>query len=58
MLVIPGRKGTTCDGPTRRELMRAGSLGIAGLNLAQFFAWQKSATANPKFDGARGFASE
>jgi hypothetical protein len=57
MLVIPGRNCNTCEGPTRRELLRAGSLGIAGLNLAQFFAWQKTATANPKFDGARGFAS-
>jgi hypothetical protein len=57
MLVIPGRKCNTCEGPTRRELLRAGSLGIAGLNLAQFFAWQKTATANPKFNGARGFGS-
>jgi hypothetical protein len=57
MLVIPGRRCNTCEGPTRRELLRAGSLGIAGLNLAQFFAWQKTATANPKFNGARGFGS-
>src|SRR5688572_1233702 len=57
MLVIPGRAGRNCDGPTRRELLRAGSIGIAGLNLAQFFAWQKTAVANPKFEGARGFGS-
>ena len=57
MLVIPGRAGRNCDGPTRRELLRSGSLGIAGLNLAQFFAWQKTAKANPKFEGARGFGS-
>src|SRR4051794_10341810 len=57
MLVIPGRNCTTCEGPTRRELLRAGSIGVFGLNLAQFFAWQKAASANPKFDGARGFAS-
>jgi hypothetical protein len=57
MLVIPGRSGHTCDGPTRRELLRAGSLGIAGLNLAQFFAWQKTAHANPKLEGSRGFGS-
>jgi uncharacterized protein (DUF1501 family) len=57
MLVIPGRPSQTCDGPTRRELLRAGSLGIFGLNLAQFFAWQKAASANPKLEGARGFGS-
>jgi hypothetical protein len=57
MLVIPGRACHTCDGPTRRELIRAGSLGIAGLNLAQFFAWQKTARAAEKYTGARGFAS-
>src|ERR687895_1102423 len=57
MLVIPGLKCNTCEGPTRRELLRTGSLGIAGLNLAQFFAWQKTAIANPKFEGARGFGS-
>jgi uncharacterized protein (DUF1501 family) len=57
MLVIPGRKCHTCEGPTRRELLRAGSLGILGLNLAQFFAWQKSARASAKFAGARGFGS-
>jgi hypothetical protein len=57
MIVIPGRAGRNCDGPTRRELLRAGSIGIAGLNLAQFFAWQKTAVANPKFEGARGFGS-
>jgi hypothetical protein len=32
-------------------------LGIFGLNLAQFFAWQKTALANDKYAGARGFAS-
>ena len=25
MLTIPGRKGSLCDGPTRRELLRVGS---------------------------------
>jgi hypothetical protein len=57
MLVIPGRACHTCDGPTRRELIRAGSLGITGLNLAQFFAWQKTARAADKYAGARGFGS-
>jgi uncharacterized protein (DUF1501 family) len=57
MLSIPGRCAYTCDGPTRRELLRVGSLGLFGLNLAQFFAWQKAAQANPKLAGARGFGN-
>lgn len=57
MLSIPGRCAFTCDGPTRRELLRVGSLGLFGLNLAQFFAWQKAAQANPKLAGARGFGN-
>ena len=43
MLVIPGRRCHTCEGPTRRELLRAGSIGMLGLNLANFLAWQKTA---------------
>ena len=57
MLVIPGRSGHTCEGPTRRELLRAGSLGIFGLSLPQFLAWQGTAQANPKLEGGRGFGS-
>lgn len=57
MLSIPGRCAYTCDGPTRREVLRVGSLGLFGLNLAQFFAWQKAAQANPKLAGARGFGN-
>ena len=55
MLVIPGRKCHTCEGPTRRELLRAGSIGMLGLNLANFLAWQKTAKAAAKYEGARGF---
>ncbi len=42
MLSIPGRGCMTCEGPTRRELLRAGSIGMLGLNLANFFGWQKA----------------
>ena len=45
MLVIPGQKCNTCEGPTRRELLRAGSIGLLGLNLADFLAWQGTAKA-------------
>src|SRR3984957_19514240 len=59
MLNIPGRiAGQTCEGPTRRELLRIGSLGLAGLHLPGFFLSQQAAkaadTAN-KYAGARGF---
>src|SRR6478672_1176315 len=57
MLVIPGRRCHTCEGPTRRELLRAGSIGMLGLNLANFFVWQKTAKAANKYDGARGFGA-
>src|ERR1039457_1615070 len=57
MLFIPGRRCHTCEGPTRRELLRAGSIGMLGLNLANYFAWQKSARAAARYEGARGFNS-
>src|SRR5580765_4701630 len=57
MLVIPGRRCHTCEGPTRRELLRSGSIGLFGLNLANFLALQKNAQAATKFDGARGFGA-
>src|SRR5215510_8896558 len=56
MLVIPGRRCHTCEGPTRRELIRSGSIGLFGLNLASFLAMQKTAQA-AKYEGARGFGS-
>ncbi len=45
MLNIPGRAVHTCEGPTRRELMRIGSLGLAGLHLPGFFLSQASCAA-------------
>src|SRR6266700_200035 len=58
MLVIPGRRCHTCEGPTRRELLRAGSIGMLGLNLANFLEWQGAArAATNKYEGARGFGS-
>src|SRR3984893_14568775 len=56
MLTIPGRKGCLCDGPTRRELLRVGSVGLFGLNLANFFQWQKALGAS-RLEGAQGFNS-
>jgi hypothetical protein len=46
MLVIPaGIANDTCDGLTRRDLLRVGGSGVLGLSLAQMFALQ-NATAN------------
>jgi len=57
MLVIPGHRCHTCEGPTRRELLRAGSIGLFGLNLAQFLSWQGAAKGASKLEGSRGFGS-
>ncbi len=43
MLSIPGRPGATCDGFTRRELLRAGGVGLMGLSLGGFFQLQAAA---------------
>src|SRR4051794_35585815 len=46
MLVIPGQAGKdTCDGITRRELLRVGGSAMLGLTLADLFRLQE-ATAN------------
>src|SRR5215469_16780017 len=60
MLNIPGHPCYTCEGPTRRELMRIGSIGLMGLSLPHFFLWRdqaKAAEAANKYAGARGFNS-
>src|SRR5690242_13861745 len=58
MLVIPGRSGKdTCDGVTRRELLRVGSSAILGLSLPTLFAVQKTqakeSTGGPGFGKAK-----
>src|SRR5215212_9478848 len=40
MLSIPGRPGSTCDGFSRRELLRVGGAGLFGLSLAQILQLQ------------------
>ncbi len=58
MLVIPGFAGRdTCDGVTRRDLLRIGGLSLAGLSLASVLGVEGRAAENnpvPK-DGGRGF---
>jgi uncharacterized protein (DUF1501 family) len=51
MLVIPGRSGKdTCDGITRRELLRVGGSAFLGLNLASVLRLE-AAEANHKAGG-------
>lgn len=50
MLSIPGRTGRTCDGYSRRELLRVGGAGLIGLSLPQFLAW-KALAADTKTEG-------
>lgn len=38
MLSIPGRPGATCDGMSRRELMRVGGAGLLGVSLANLLS--------------------
>jgi Protein of unknown function (DUF1501) len=54
MLVIPGAVSKdTCDGITRRDLMRVGGSGILGISLGELFALQK-ASAAPATNGEAG----
>src|SRR5438477_8152581 len=56
MLVIPGSSGKdTCDGITRRELLRVGGSAMFGFSLANLFGLQK-ATASEGTGGGPGFA--
>jgi hypothetical protein len=53
MLVIPGHAGKdTCDGVTRRELLRVGGSALLGLGLADLF--RNESRANPS-SGGTGF---
>jgi hypothetical protein len=55
MLVIPGAPGRdTCDGVTRRDLLRVGGSGVLGLTLGQMFRLQ-DACANDTAGEGRGF---
>ena len=62
MLVIPGQTGQVCDGPTRREFLRVGSIGLFGLSLSHFFSWEKAMAASKsdavaKYGGIKAFQS-
>lgn len=61
MLVIPGCAGCTCEGPTRREFLRVGSIGLFGLSLPYFLSWQELLAAHPsrvaELSGMKGFGA-
>ena len=59
MLNLQGHRGCNCEGPTRRELLRIGSIGLMGLSLPHFFFWRDtaSAAAASRYAGARGWES-
>src|SRR5438105_14138490 len=55
MLVIPGRPGKdTCDGITRRELLRIGGSAVIGITLGDILGLQK-AQAQDSAAGGPGF---
>src|ERR1043166_2412887 len=55
MLVIPGDKGrATCDGMTRRELLRVGGSAMLGLSLADIMGLQQRAHAVPEQNANHG----
>lgn len=55
MLVIPGRTGKdTCDGVTRRDLLRIGGSSVFGFSLANLLNWRK-ASANEGIVGGAGW---
>src|ERR1700732_4233475 len=55
MLVIPGRQGQdTCDGVTRRELLRVGGSAILGLSLGDILQLQSQTARSAATDGAQG----
>lgn len=58
MLSIPGRQGATCDGISRRELLRVGGAGLLGLNLGMILQGQAhAAQAGAALAGRAGFGS-
>ena len=53
MLVIPGgHSKDTCDGVTRRDVLRVGSSALLGLSLPQMLRSDKASAAEEKYDAA------
>ena len=52
MISIPGQSGSTCDGFSRREFLRIGGMGMAGISLADILRLQATASVLPTGAGA------
>ena len=53
MLIVPGRPGKdTCDGVTRRDLLRVGGSAAFGLSLADMLRWQQTSANESSVGGA------
>src|SRR3954470_14008657 len=57
MLSIPGQPGATCDGVSRRELLRVGGAGLLGLSLSNILALEARGQAAPKGKKNAGFGT-
>ena len=57
MLVIPGGYGRTCDGLSRREFLRVGSLGLFGVSLSGALSLQRAQASTSALAGMKGFGS-
>ncbi len=56
MLVVPGRSGrATCDGMSRRELLRVGGSALMGISLADIFRLQAQAAPGAATSQGPGF---
>jgi uncharacterized protein (DUF1501 family) len=57
MLSIPGQSGATCDGVSRRELLRIGGAGLLGVTLSNLLAVQACGETAPQGKQRAGFGS-
>ena len=57
MLTIPGRPVRTCEGWSRRELLRVGGAGLLGLNLPEFLSWKASAAPAKMENAPKAFGA-
>src|SRR3954451_12661448 len=58
MLSIPGKPGATCDGISRRELLRVGGAGLLGVSLANLLRLESAARAADAATGAPAAAAD
>src|SRR3954462_8555609 len=57
MLSIPGLPGATCDGVSRRELLRVGGAGLLGVSLSNLLALQARGDVAPQGKKRNGFGT-